>query len=62
MKLTPRDPKTVVFAIISKKDEDRPNIPFFSKIAFCNVKNRLEMMGIEVSLAAVLSHAGQDEN
>jgi len=62
VELTPRDPKTVVFAIISKKDDSRPNIPFFSKIAFCNVKSRLEMMGIEVSLAAVLSHTGTDTN
>ena len=46
-------PDEVVFAIITKDQEDYPDIPFFSKITFCAVKKHLEMMNIAVSIAAI---------
>ncbi|MBQ9620099.1 MAG: TIGR04141 family sporadically distributed protein [Neisseriaceae bacterium] len=51
--LTQNHPQVVVFAIISNKHDKIPNIPFFSKITFCNIKKRLEMMGINVEIRFV---------
>ncbi|MBO7080890.1 MAG: TIGR04141 family sporadically distributed protein [Neisseriaceae bacterium] len=51
--LTQNYPQVVVFAIISNKNDKIPNIPFFSKITFCNIKKRLEMMGINVEISSV---------
>lgn len=51
--LTSMEPKEVVFGIITKDTQDRPNIPFFSKITFCAVKRQLEMMNVDVSIAAI---------
>ena len=51
--LTQNHPQVVVFAIISNKNDKIPNIPFFSKITFCNIKKRLEMMGINVEISSI---------
>lgn len=45
--------KEVVFAIISKFGQDKPQIPFFSKVALESVQLQLESMGIKVSIAMI---------
>lgn len=45
--------KEVVFAIISKFGQDKPQIPFFSKVALESVQLQLESMGIKVSIARI---------
>lgn len=43
----------VAFGIISKYAEERPNIPFFSKITINHVRRRLERYGIRVSIKTI---------
>ena len=45
--------KQVVFAIISKFDAARPEIPFFSKVALDAVCSQLAAMDIDVALARI---------
>lgn len=45
--------KQVVFAIISKYDTARPEIPFFSKVALDAVCSQLAAMDIDVALARI---------
>ena len=52
-RLTSSQPNEVVFGIITKDAQGLPDIPFFSKITFCAVKKHLEMMNIQVSVAAI---------
>ena len=40
----------VIFAIISKKNVERPRIPFFSKVAIRYTKRRLEMFGCAMEI------------
>ena len=51
--LGPDSVQEVVYAIISKKAGDRPEIPFFSKVSLDSICTRLESMRIKVSLAAI---------
>lgn len=44
---------TIVFAIISEGEGDRPSIPFFSKVAFRQVSRRLIDLGYHVSLMKI---------
>ena len=43
----------VIFGIITKDDAERPNIPFFSKVTYDHVSNRLRMMDVKVSIKAI---------
>lgn len=43
----------VIYGIISNVDEDRPHIPFFSKVSFKNAKRRLEGFGYTVKLKKI---------
>lgn len=43
----------VVFGVITKEDAERPNIPFFSKVTYDHVANRLRMMNVKVSIKAI---------
>lgn len=52
-RITNAQPDEVVFGIITKDAQELPNIPFFSKITFCAVKKHLEMMNIQVAIAAI---------
>ena len=45
--------KRVVFAIISKYGGDRPEIPFFSKVALDAVRSQLAAMDIPVSITRI---------
>jgi len=47
-----RDIKIVV-AIISKDNNKLPHIPFFSKVSFRNLKNRLKAFGLEVNISSI---------
>jgi len=49
------DPRSikVVFGIISKKHEDLPHLPFFSKVSFRHVKTRLQAVGFDVSIKTI---------
>ena len=40
----------IIIAIISKDNTDLPNIPFFSKVSFRYLKNRLKAFGLNVSI------------
>lgn len=40
----------IVFAIISRSSNERPHIPFFSKVTFRYIKRRLEAFGCTVSI------------
>ena len=51
--ITNSQPDEVVFGIITKDTQELPDIPFFSKITFCAVKRHLEMMNIQVAIAAI---------
>lgn len=51
--ITSSEPNRVVFGIITKDRKELPDIPFFSKITFCSVKKHLEMMHIQVAIAAI---------
>ncbi|MBK9579434.1 MAG: TIGR04141 family sporadically distributed protein [Fibrobacterota bacterium] len=44
---------SVVYAIISNSKDERPNIPYFSKISFRNYFQRLDGMGYQVYLSKV---------
>jgi uncharacterized protein (TIGR04141 family) len=46
----------VVFAIISNSPDERPNIPFFSRVGIKNVKRRLESFGYSVSIKRIKSN------
>lgn len=48
----------VIYAIITNKEGDRPSIPFFSKVSFRQVCQRLKDYGYQVSLMKI----GIDEN
>jgi len=43
----------IVIAIICN-DEDKPNIPFFSKITFSNLKRRLKVLDYKYSIKSIL--------
>ncbi len=43
----------VIYAIISNVDEDRPGLPFFSKVSIRNAKRRLESYGYAVKLKKI---------
>ena len=43
----------MVFAIIHKKPEQLPQIPFFSKVSFRYTKSRLQAFGFNVSIKAI---------
>lgn len=43
----------VIYGIISKDEEDKPSIPFFSKVAFDYARKQLQMMGINVSIKTI---------
>jgi len=45
----------VVFAIIIKnnREDNLPNIPFFSKLTFCDARSRLEKLKYKVSIKAI---------
>ncbi|MEG0426942.1 MAG: TIGR04141 family sporadically distributed protein [Akkermansia sp.] len=47
------DEYEVVFGIISKINEERPSIPFFSKITFKNIASTLSNFGYKVSLKRI---------
>ena len=51
--ISSESPKEVVYAIITKRADDRPRIPFFSKIALRSVQRRLNAMGVDVAIKAV---------
>ncbi|HHX23987.1 MAG TPA: TIGR04141 family sporadically distributed protein [Thermoanaerobacterales bacterium] len=44
----------IVFAIISKESNELPNIPFFSKISFCRIRDKLKMYGYKCIIKAIL--------
>lgn len=44
---------SVVYAIISSSKEEKPNIPYFSKISFRNYFQRLDGMGYKVFLSKI---------
>ena len=43
----------IVIAIISKDSVALPHIPFFSKVSFRNLKNRLKAFGLEVNIRTI---------
>lgn len=43
----------IVIAIISKDESALPNIPFFSKVSFRNLRNRLMAFGLAISVKAI---------
>ncbi|MDP4272201.1 MAG: TIGR04141 family sporadically distributed protein, partial [Bacteroidota bacterium] len=43
----------IIYGIISSVDEDRPHIPFFSKVSLKNAKRRLEGFGYSVKLKKI---------
>jgi len=43
----------VIYAIISKYDVDRPELPFFSKVSIKNAKRRIESYGYSVKLKKI---------
>jgi len=43
----------IIIAIISKDSSALPNIPFFSKVSFRNLKNRLRAFGLEVNMCTI---------
>lgn len=45
--------KEVVYAIISRKEGDRPEIPFFSKVSLDLIAREMGAMGVGVSVASV---------
>ena len=47
----------VILAIISEKDGERPQIPFFSKVALRYTKRRLETFGCEMSIKNIVKHS-----
>lgn len=44
----------IIFGIISKYNDERPSIPFFSKITFKNIASTLNNYGYKVSLKRIL--------
>lgn len=51
---------TVIFAIISDNEGDRPSIPFFSKVAFRNICRKLEGFGYQVRLMKIKVNKAED--
>lgn len=51
--ITSQQVSEVVFAIISDENCRLPNIPFFSKVTFSNVKSTLELMDVKVSMRTI---------
>jgi uncharacterized protein (TIGR04141 family) len=45
---------SVVYGIIKEKDEGLPQIPFFSMVTLKHVKNRLNALGIDVSIKTIV--------
>ena len=43
----------IIIAIISKDSSVLPNIPFFSKVSFRNLKNRIRAFGLEVNMRSI---------
>lgn len=43
----------IVYGIISKETDNLPNIPFFSKISFCSVRDKLKLYGFDCSIKAI---------
>jgi len=52
-KLEPSNQYEVVYGIISKENENLPNIPFFSKISFCSIRDRLKLMNFNCSIKSI---------
>lgn len=46
----------VILGIISEKDSERPQIPFFSKVALRYAKRRLESFGCKLSIKNIQKH------
>ncbi len=44
---------SVVFGIISKNHSPLPHLPFFSKVSFRHIKNRLQAFGLDVSIKTI---------
>ncbi len=51
----------VVFGIISKNTPPLPQIPFFSKVAFNYVKNRLVAFGVDVSIKNIIDERTKEQ-
>ena len=52
----------IIFGIISKYQDERPHIPFFSKITLKNVATTLQNYGYKVSLKRILDTKQNDNN
>lgn len=52
-KLVPNKQYEIVYGIISKENESLPNIPFFSKISFCNIRDKLKLYGFKCSIKSI---------
>jgi len=48
----------IVFGIISKESNSIPNIPFFSKISFCNIRDKLSLYGFDCSIKSIKKKKG----
>lgn len=46
-------PYEIVYGIISKDSESIPNIPFFSKMSFCNIRDKLGLYGFRCSIKSI---------
>lgn len=60
MSVGPETLKEVVYGIVTKEPAKRPNIPFFSKVAFDYVKKQYALMGVRVSIKAIHRVAHKD--
>lgn len=49
----------VVYLITSNKKNDLPQLPFFSKVAYKNTKDKFKMYGIDVSIKGVYADSGK---
>lgn len=54
IRITPENYE-IIYAIISNDPDERPNIPFFSKVALKNITRRLKSFGYNVSLKRIKS-------
>jgi uncharacterized protein (TIGR04141 family) len=52
-KLSPNNNYEIVYGIISKENNNIPNIPFFSKISFCNIRDKLKLYGFKCSIKSI---------
>lgn len=53
LQVAPDSLREVVYGIITKDDDDLPQIPFFSKVTFDYVKRQYSLMGVGVSIKAI---------